>query len=298
MAEWTCALELNEKCECVSGSPDALADAIRRGADLRICTAFDYEQHMGPTDEPQGFLEESIDLRVTYLLDDRWTAGITTTRYPADGALKFQPYPSLSFFLYNQDGRQAIARPFLADTGLATPENPDDAVGEIAPKHVVHSIHDAETRSPSQNFTYYFDCFRFYVCDDWTEVLSHDAQGKVITGSYDALAGAVRSGRSLKAGIRDLCASMDFATRSTLSHEVFVELGSIYNHADRGFLGGESLPIVRVAPAVPLGYGSGDWNFGWILPRSDGTVSHQIIDPCTREFSQVVAHNSVRWFAR
>ena len=298
MAQWTRAYELNEHCERVSGSPDALADAIRRGADLRICTAFNYEEHMGPAGQPQGLIEESIDLRVTYLIDDRWTAGVTTTRYPADCALKFQPYPSLSFFLYNQDGRQGIARPFLAGAGPPTCENPDSTVGQVAPKYFVHSVNDADTRSPSENFLYHFDTFRFCVCDDWTEVLSHDAQGNAVSGSDDALADAARSGHSLKVGVRDLCAPMDFPTHSVVSHEVFVELGSIYNHADRGFLGGESLPIVRVAPAAPLAYASGNWNFGWILPRSDGTVHHKIIDPCTREFSQLAAQNRVRWFAR
>ena len=295
---WECAYELNEKRGEIAGSAGDLAKAIRSGADLRICTSFDYEEHMGPTEEHQGLVEESVDLRVTYVIDDRWSAGITATRYPADSALGFQPYPSLSFYLYNQDGRQGIARPFLGGTGPSTNENREEAVGQVAPKFFVQDMHDKGTRSPSENFIYDFSFFRFCVCDDWTEVFSHDERGNAIAGSYDALAAAARAGRSLKVGVRDLCALKSFKTQNHLPHEVFVELGSIYNHADRRFLGGESLPLVRVAPGVPLAYGPGDWDFGWILPRSDGGVSHLIVDPYTRKFTQVTTQNPIRWFAR
>lgn len=40
MSSWQVALELNEDRECVRGSAEALCDAVRRGADLRIGTAF------------------------------------------------------------------------------------------------------------------------------------------------------------------------------------------------------------------------------------------------------------------
>lgn len=295
MNRWKCTLELDEKRNVTSGRTAALADAIRRGADLRVCTTFNYEEHMGPGDERQGRVDESIDFRVTYLIDDAWTAGVTTLRFPADCSLKFQPHPSLSFFLYNQDGHQAIARPFLTDRGAVTPENSGEKVGQIAPRYYVDSNHDDDTRSPSSNFVYSFGYFRYCVRDDWTELLSHDADGNVLSGSYQALGDAARRGRSLKVGVRDLCAGLG---DTDLAHEVFAELGSIYDHVDRGFIGGESLPLVRVAPAVPLRYASGNWSFGWILPRSDGQVAHEIIDPYTRAFSQTFTRNAARWFVR
>ena len=37
---WQNILELNEQRECVHGSVEALCNAIRRGVDLRIGTAF------------------------------------------------------------------------------------------------------------------------------------------------------------------------------------------------------------------------------------------------------------------
>ena len=300
MDRWTCVYELNSQREPVAGCADGLSKAIRRGADLRLCTTFDYEEHMGPGPELQGLVEESVDLRMTYLIDDRWAAGITTTRFPADSCLGFQPYPSLSFFLYNQDGHQGIARAFFTGQGLATAENTESKVGQIAPKFSVQSIHDAGTRSPSQNFIYNFGYFRFYVCDDWTEVLAHDAEGNVLSGSHEELGEAARAGCSLKVGVRDLCLGLGLgiADDPCLTHEVFIELGSVYHHRDRKLLGAESLPVVRVTPAIPLAYAGGAWNFGWILPRTDGTVFHEVVDPYTRAFQQVTTRNAVRWFAR
>ena len=52
-------------------------------------------------------------MRATYLVDRRWCAGITTLRQPVELPIGFGPRPSLSLFLYNEDGGQAIARPYL-----------------------------------------------------------------------------------------------------------------------------------------------------------------------------------------
>jgi hypothetical protein len=46
------------------------------------------------------------EFRVTYLLDDSWSAGIMTLRQPVELPEGFGPRPSLSCFLYNQDGSQ------------------------------------------------------------------------------------------------------------------------------------------------------------------------------------------------
>ena len=53
---------------------------------------------------------------VTYLVhgdSGPWVAGVMTQRQPIECPTGFGPRPSLSLFLYNQDGHQAIARPFL-----------------------------------------------------------------------------------------------------------------------------------------------------------------------------------------
>ena len=46
MSEWICALELDDQRRTVGGSNGDLAAAVRRGADVRCYTTFDYAEHM------------------------------------------------------------------------------------------------------------------------------------------------------------------------------------------------------------------------------------------------------------
>ena len=113
MTAWTSVLELDESRAVRSGSGSALCDAIGRGADLRIATEFRYDEHVDVTSDNAEVVQEVAEFRATYLVDDRWVAGIMTLRQPVDLPAQFGPRPSMSFFLYNQDGTQAIARPYL-----------------------------------------------------------------------------------------------------------------------------------------------------------------------------------------
>ncbi len=288
MSEWICALELDDQRRVVSGSYDDLAAAVRRAADVRCYTTFDYAEHMAAPDSEVGLVQEMMNFGVTYWLEGDRSAGIQTTRYPADCSLGFQAFPSLSFFLYNDSGESGIARPCAARQSSAL------AGGTVPEKYVTLHRSDTDTLSPSENYTYDFGEYKWWVRDSWELLLAHDADGTVSVGSLDALQDAFRAGKSLKVGVTDLCADL---AGSPVAHEVFVELGPIYNHHDQGFLGGESLPLVRVAPGVPMRYGSGNWNFGWILPRTDGVAHHLIIDPCTRDFTRTSARCPMRWFA-
>jgi hypothetical protein len=67
---WKNVLELNEQREPVHGSALALCDAIRKGADLRIGTAFRHNEHIDTTSQNSELIREHMDFRVTYLLDD------------------------------------------------------------------------------------------------------------------------------------------------------------------------------------------------------------------------------------
>lgn len=46
---------------------------------------------------------------------------------------------------------------------------------------------DAGTLAPSCNFIYAFEKFRFFVSDDWMQVLSDDETGRVLDGSLNAV---------------------------------------------------------------------------------------------------------------
>ena len=209
MTQWTCALKLDSARRVVGGSEKALAAGIRAGSDLRICTEFLHNEHIDVHSDSAERVREAAEFGVTYLVDDRWSAGIMSLRQPVELPTGFGPRPSMSFFLYNQDGRQAIARPYLdgvAARGVpgASPlqDTPD------MPKYHTHDNWDDETNAPSSNFTYDFDVFQYYVCNSWEEVLCHDAEGRVQSGSVDTLGSAFSDGCAVKVGITGLCSDL------------------------------------------------------------------------------------------
>ncbi len=82
MTKWHPVLELDSRREVTGGSPDALCAAIRRAADLRIYTEFIHNQHIDPTSASDELIREVSEFRATYLVEDRWCAGIMTLRQP------------------------------------------------------------------------------------------------------------------------------------------------------------------------------------------------------------------------
>src|SRR5215467_5244108 len=172
MSERLCSpLTLNADRTLRDGSFAALADAIRRAADLRIATEFRHNEHIDTTSDDPQLVREVAEFRVTYLLKDRWSAGIMTLRQPVDLPDGFGPRPSMSFFLYNQDGQQAIARPYLDGlpvTGARGSAALDDH--SDMPHYHQHDSWDAGTNAPSSNFVYDFDHYQFWVYDRWREV--------------------------------------------------------------------------------------------------------------------------------
>jgi hypothetical protein len=292
-SDWTCLLRLDEHRSVVSGSASELAAAVKRGADVRVYSTFDYGEHMSAPGSDVGLVQEMMNFGVTYWLEGGHFAGIQTTRYPANCSLGFGDYPSLSFFLVNDNGQAGIARPFLA---------PRKSAGQgalvVAPAAKYHTLdsYDGDTCSPCENYVYEFGEYGYWVSERWEEVLAHDEQGQPTYGSLKELQDAFRAGCALKVGIRNLCADLAPPGQPGIEHEVFVEMGPIYNHEHQGFLGGESQPLVRVAPEVPLAYRSGNWNFGWLIPRTDGLVHQLIVDPQTREFVRTEGRFATRWF--
>ncbi len=74
--------------------------------------------------------------------------------------------------------------------------------------------------------------------------------------------------------------------------------GSAYYYTDQELFIIGSHPIVRVQPNVPMRYTSKGWDFGWLMVRSDGRVVYRRSDPYTLNFSDQVAHRTIRWFVR
>ena len=296
---WTPVLELDGQRAVVAGSSEALCNAIRRGADLRIRTDFVFNEHLDTASNNSEPVVEVSDFRVTYLIEDRWSAGIMSQRMPICPPEGFGPRPSMSFFMYNQDGRQAIARPYLDGPPAVGPRGPSplDDHSDM-PKYHQRDSWDADTNAPSSNFVYDFDLYRYLVCDNWEEVLSHTVEGEAEFGSIEALYDAFSQGREIKVGIRGLCADLAEDPEAAADHTVFVQTGPGYYCTQRRLFSAGSQPVVRVRPDIPMRYTSGGWDFGWLMPRTDGFVDRWLCDPYTLRFHQSPGRYAIRWFVR
>lgn len=293
------ALSLDAERRVREGSFEALADAIRRGADLHIGTEFRHNEHVDTSSDNPEVVRELAEFRTTYLVDDRWTAGIMTLRQPVSLPDAFGPRPSMSFFLYNQDGTQAIARPHLdgvASAG-ATGAAPIDSHPDMPKYHVLDSW-DADTNAPSSTFIYDFEHFDFLVRDDWTEVLAHDADGRAVHGSVGALGDVCADGGEVKAAVRGLCADLAEPETGAIDHEVFVQVGSSYYYTEQRLFIGGTHPLPRVRASIPLRYATRAWDFGWLILRTDGRVIRRLCDPYTLRFHDSESRHAIRWFVR
>ena len=296
---WRCLLELNSSRQIVRGSPDDLGAAIGRAGDLRIGTEFLHNEHIDVRSSSSERIREVAEFGVTYRINNSWSAGVMSLRQPIELPTGFGPRPSMSFFLYNQDGTQGIARPFLdgrpvvGQRGAAIVEAPADM-----PKYHVENAWDADTNAPSHNFVYDFDVFRFCVRDDWQQVLHHSSDGTVLAGSLEDLIEAFSAGCSIKLGIAGLCDSLTNPGEGSVDHEVFVQGGSAYYYMEQKLFMIGTHPVVRIRPAIPMRYSSDAWDFGWLMIRTDGHTVYRRCDPHTLQFTDHVSQHGIRWFVR
>lgn len=299
MTAWRCTLELDSKRNVTSGSTTDLADAIGRAADLRIYTEFLHNEHIDVRSSSDERIREVAEFGVTYRIDKTWSAGIMHLRQPIELPAGFGLRSSMSFFLYNQNGTQAIARPYLDGVPATALPGPSPIVSpEDMPKYHAFDAWDRGTNAPSHNFIYDFDVFRFCVNDCWREVLHHSATGDVLSGSLTELVDAFSSGCAIKLGIDNLCADLPSDAAIALNHEVFVQGGSAYYYTEQKLFIIGSHPLVRVSPGVPMQYATGNWDFGWLMVRNDGHVVYRRCDPYSLKFSDHVTQCAVRWFVR
>ncbi len=297
---WQCKLVLDPDRKIIEGSEASLLAAISNGADLRIYTEFHHNEHIDTDSSSNELIKEVADFRVTYVVDKRWVAGIINLRQPIDLPVGFGPRPSMSFFLYNQNGLQAIARPYLDGQKPSTLKKGPSPLDDHSkmPKYHQLDAWDSGTNAPSSNFVYDFNVFKYWVCDDWQQVYAHDEKGKSVQGSVDALEEAFQKGREIKVAIKDLCLDVAEGSSDNLPHEVFVHCGSAYYYTKQKLFMCASHPVVRVKATIPVRYKSEEWDFGWLMPRSDGHLARWLVDQYTLEFTKSNSRHAMRWFVR
>jgi len=307
-AQWSIALELDPDRSVRAGSKAALAAAIGRGADLRVYTEFVFEEHIVPggngDPELDGLIREVIDFRQTILVEGRHVGAITTQRQPLEPPFGFNgSEPKMSFFMYTGDGDQALANLVFAGVEGAPSPGQRTLVAPPAdmPKMGEQEFFDVGTSGPSRNFVYDMETYRYFVRDDWEEILAAEADGTVTTGSFDALEAAQVAGREIKVGIRDLAADLAGASgagRTAVRHEVFTPVGSGFLHMRPRIYAALTHPLVRVAAADPLRYGTANWDVAWVFLRTDGQATVRRLDPYTRTWEDRPGRFACRWFAR
>ncbi len=296
---WRNTITLDASRSVVSGDVLALRQAIARGADLRVYSEFRHNEHIDTASDNDDLIQETMDMRATYLVDERWCAGVITLRQPVTLPSGFGPRPSLSLFLYNEDGSQAIARPMLdgaplaGRSGLSPPCDHSDM-----PKYHEVNRWDDQTNAPSSNFVYDFDTLRYFVRDDWQLALHHGCQGEVLAGSHDCLAEVFAQGVEWKISVKGLCDDLVEPDQEAMPHEVFIQAGSCYLYTRERLMIAASHPLMRVRPAIPLQYESGNWDYAWLVARSDGRVSRLVYDPYTLQPKESSGRYEVKWFYR
>jgi hypothetical protein len=258
---------------------------------IRIHADFRHNEHVDTSSDISELVNEISEFHETCLLDGRWVAGLMTTRQPVSLPEDFGP-PSMSFFMYNQDGGQSIARPYLAQRCAET-----DIHTASIPKYHEHDVWDENTNAPCSNFVYDFDVIRYIVRDDWQEVLQHDVDGQVKSGSIDDLHTAFMEGCEVKVAIQGLFDDLS-KEESKLDHEVFIQIGWGYYYSQQKIMVAATHPLARVSPSIPLVYRSKGWDFGWFIVRSDGCISKRICDPQTLKFKDSKDKKALRWFVR
>ncbi|HEX7221863.1 MAG TPA: hypothetical protein VF231_01330 [Candidatus Limnocylindrales bacterium] len=300
---WTLALELGPDRGVRTGSKVALAEAVSRGADLRVYTEFLFEEHILPGGgDPalDGIIREVIDFRETILVDGHHVGAITTQRQPLEPPFGFNgTEPRMSFFMYTGDGDQALAGLVLGgvDGGPAPGERTVIPTPADMPKMGEQEFWDVGTSGPSRNFVYDMETYRYFVRDDWEEILVHIADGTVVAGSFDRLEAAQVAGREIKVGIAGLADELADGG-ATIGHEVFTPVGSGFLHTKPRLYAALTHPVVRIAAATPLRYASGNWDVAWIFLRTDGSATVRSLDPYTRAWHDRPARFACRWFAR
>ena len=207
---WTLAFEQRTDLSTAHGSAAAVADALRRGADLRLYMTTDR-------------YEETLYFQQTYVrldgADDGGFAGLMSHHhsYTHRGGPAEQPYVSL--FRYDTSGRY---------------------------EHLKWMV---DNRTLDEGQAYAYGTYRWFVCGRWRLAYAHDAECNPTAGSLDDLRQAVRAGRTIRVGVEQLfgMASDHAAGPAHLSFlttlQLIIEDGQVLSNCDFALVGAPTWPI-------------------------------------------------------
>ena len=221
-------------------------------------------------------------------------------RQPISLPLGFGPRPSMSFFLYNQDGRQAIARPYLdgvAGRGRAGPRRPPTPPPDMPKYHAQGNWDAGDQRSVRATSSTTSTSIATSFGDGWREVLAaRRRRAGACPGSVDALVEAFSRGREVKVGVRGPVRRPGRSAAAPSSTRCSSGSARATTTPSRRCSWPARIRSFGSSPAVPLLYESRGWDFGWLMVRTDGRVVYRRCDPYTLEFQDRSARHPIRWF--
>ncbi len=294
MGKMKCALELDINRNIISGSTKVLNERIAEGADLRISTGFIHNEHIDPSSNDNQLIVETSTFAETVLIDGKWSAYFMTLRQPVGLPTGFGPSNALSMFLYNQDGRQAVARLILdKDENEAASGDVKDEL-PIKKMHV-ENVFDEGTPGISKNFIYDFESFRYLTNECYEEVYANDGKGACTGGSVRALEEAYAEGRAIKVAVTGISSVLWGETGHT--DEIFIHCSSSYYYTKDRLMITNSQPFISVPADIPLSYKSKSYRYCWMVVRSDGRVEIRAFNPFAGTWQTQVTSLPIRWFA-
>lgn len=266
----------NGNHEPVSGSVAAVAEAVRRGDDLRRFSTFQLEG--------TGLVEETMTLQTTWVFDDDHVGGLQTLRHPVEAGLGASMQPTWALWIFNVAASQRSA--FIPLDGQPMP----NATGKWTTVENDPYGSEAETHVPKQ--------YHWWTRSGWKEICIHDQNGDPSLGSWEDIRKAANDGCIFKVGIKNLWTHLAPRDQEVPDHEVFVECATDFAHIDDKFVGSLTQPTFLLQPCTPLRFIDERFRPGWLVVRSDGRVQRLVFDPATMNWERAWDRHAIRWFAR
>ena len=205
--------------------------------------------------------EETLYFQQTYVGPDAAFAGLMTHHHSEAhrGSLADQPY--FSFFKYDTSGSFSQVKWMLNNA----------------------------TFDESQAYPY--GIYRWYVCDRWRVVYEHDAAGNGEAGDLEELKELIRSGRTIKVGVRQLFGIQDDDS-SGPKHLSFLDV--MQPLIKDGHVGANCDFILSGAPKWPCTWRDG-LAVGMVWPWTTGEVVAHLAEPGALPFRRVIVSRGMQW---
>ena len=251
--DWTMVFEQRADLSTASGSATAVAEAVRRGADLCVYMS---------TDE----YEETLSFQQTYAGEGDAFAGMVSHHHSFEhhGSDVEQPYVCL--FKYDASGVHSAVKWMLGDSVLEESGTPHTGL---------------------------YHCYRWYVCDRWRLVYEHDAEGAPVAGDLEELKDLVRQGKSIRAGIRQLCGLAENVVQGP-PHISFLTTMLAFIWDGQVVLNCE--PVLVGPPRWPFTWSDG-LHFALMRPSTSGGFRCYLAKPGSLPFERLERRRGMVWLA-